>query len=368
MGDRKRQGGPNVRVTLVQLTLPGYRSAFVAGMKAALPGFRVAAGASQIDPTVGLGIPDDIIDIHLSNHFLLGRRLAFQPGARRALKGADVWLLELNPRVLNTWLALIEARLRRRRALLWGHFVGRRSDEVGPRFARRCQVRLAAGVIAYTFEDRDRFATAFPRVDSFCGPNASERADAMAPPPDGPRDSFLYVGRLVEAKGLSMLVEAFRLAVASSMLPASARLVLVGDGPLRDGLLEESRRLRGEATIEVRPATFSSSELDELYGRAVAGVCGGYVGLNLTQSLSRGVPFVYPLVAPHAPEVVLAEEGINALSFAPTEPTALAEALAAMWTMVDSGSLSFERIQSQLLERYSVERMVDGFVDAILKS
>lgn len=354
------------KVALIQLTLPGYRTAFIEGLKGALPGMRVAAGISQLDPTVGLGLPRELVDISLINRFFLRRRLAYQPGARRALLPADVWLLELNPRVINTWLALLEARLRGRRALLWGHFVGRRNNETGPRFARRWQVRLASGVIAYTFEDRDRFASFFPGVAAYCGPNAIERSSQIPPPGRGPRDSFLYVGRLVEAKGLETLVEAFRLAVAASLVPATTRLVLVGDGPLRQQLLAAAERSKEDFTIEVLPGTFSAAQLNCLYDSAIAGVCAGYVGLNLTQSLSRGVPFVYPLRAPHAPEVVLAAEGRNAFSFEPTDACAMSEALGAAWRSVQSGALNFDQIQRDVLERYSVERMVEGFVDAIL--
>jgi len=357
---------PNPKVTLVQLTLPEYRTAFIEGLKDALPGLRVAAGISQLDPTVGLGLPGELIDVSMTNRFVLRRRLAYQSGARQALLPADVWVLELNPRVINTWLALLEARLRGRRALLWGHFVGRRNNEVGPRFARRWQVRLASGVIAYTFEDRDRFASFFPGVAAFCGPNAIERSSQIPPPGRGPRDSFLYVGRLVEAKGLETLVEAFRLAVASSFVPVTTRLVLVGDGPLRQEMLTVAERSKGDLTIEVLPGTFSSAQLNRLYDSAIAGVCAGYVGLNLTQSLSRGVPFVYPLRAPHAPEVVLADEGRNAFPFEPTDASAMSEALGEAWRCVQSGALSFEQIQRDVLERYSVECMVEGFVEAIL--
>jgi glycosyltransferase involved in cell wall biosynthesis len=53
--------------------------------------------------------------------------------------------------------------------------------------------------------------------------------------PDSPREGLVFVGRLVEKKGLEYLLEA--LAILAPEYPQLA-LTVVGDGPLRDGLVE----------------------------------------------------------------------------------------------------------------------------------
>lgn len=57
-----------------------------------------------------------------------------------------------------------------------------------------------------------------------------------------------FLGRLVETKGLSTIIEAL------SVLPASCQAHFVGDGPLRSVLHEEARRLGVSERVTFRPA------------------------------------------------------------------------------------------------------------------
>lgn len=60
------------------------------------------------------------------------------------------------------------------------------------------------------------------------------------PPPDRAEGPVLFVGRLVEKKGVTYLLRA--LAAASAQVPA-LRLVVAGDGPLRDELVAQAAAL-----------------------------------------------------------------------------------------------------------------------------
>lgn len=354
-----------IRCSLTQLALPGYREKFIEELRAALGDQLVlAVGLTQSDPSVRTGISDSLIDIHLNNRFFARRRLVIQPGYRQALKRSDVWFLELNPRVINTWLALVEGRLRRRQTWVWGHFKGRRASDSGPRVARRAMVRLANGVVAYTAAESELFRTTYPRQHVVTAPNASERASSIAAAPHGPRSDFLYVGRLVESKGVAAIVDAFVDARLSGLLPANARLVLVGTGPAEKAVAERLSGLSHVVQVLLVGEVFDSRRLDDLYSRAVAGVCGGYVGLNITQSLTRGVPFIFPTSASlgHAPEISLAEEGVTSFSFNVDVPGAAASVFRTVWDLTAAGKIDHGAIQQATLAQYSVELMAAGFL------
>ncbi|MBY8933977.1 glycosyltransferase [Pseudomonas fluorescens] len=64
---------------------------------------------------------------------------------------------------------------------------------------------------------------------------------SQAPLPVGlPGAYWLGLGRLVEPKGFQLLLDAYALALRSAALPD---LVIVGDGPLREALTDQARRL-----------------------------------------------------------------------------------------------------------------------------
>jgi hypothetical protein len=140
--------------------------------------------------------------------------------------------------------------------------------------------------------------------------------------------------------------------------------VLVGDGPERDALAARVAALPEGTDVFILRGTFDPELLAAHYHRAVAGVCGGYVGLNITQSLVRGVPFVYPTHSNHSPEVSLAAS-TNSFPFDDVTPAGIASAMAAVWRATAEGRVHHALIQRDTLARYSVESMVQGFVDAV---
>lgn len=357
------------RVLLLQLSVPAYRGKFVGLLRARMPNLVVAAGSEYFDPTVRTADVAGIVDVELRNVYLLRRRLAFQRHYRVLLRRTDVWIVELNPRTISSWLVLLEGRLRGVPTIVWGHFTGRSIGVVRPGLGRRLQVRLAGRIVAYTYDDGEKFKKRFPRAFVHVAPNAAELATDVAPVTASSvdRTDFLYVGRLVESKGVGLLLEGFRRACEDGILPSQARLVMVGEGPMREVIRRKSEQtpsLRGRVMLE--PSTFDSDALNALYRSAVAGVCGGYVGLNLTQSLSRGVPFVFPSLAAHAPEIALADEGRNAFPFVGEAPSALAQVLGSVWGRSATGRIDHAEIQRAAVSRYSVELMVAGFQSAII--
>ena len=85
-----------------------------------------------------------------------------------------------------------------------------------------------------------------------------ERFRRAAPPPGG--RTVVAVGRLVEKKGFEVLVQAAALAPLD-------RLVIAGDGPLRDVLLARARELGLEEVVEL-PGALDPDAVRELLERA----------------------------------------------------------------------------------------------------
>ena len=110
-----------VEIALQQVSIGDYRQA-VLDVIYERCGSTVAiwCGPEYFEPTTRTAVtylgPLTIVD----NRFLWGRKLVWQRGVIRPLLGADVAIVELNPRILSNWPILVGRRLRRRRTVLWG--------------------------------------------------------------------------------------------------------------------------------------------------------------------------------------------------------------------------------------------------------
>src|SRR3989440_6688420 len=153
-------------------------------------------------------------------------------------------------------------------------------------------------------------------------------------PPAGRRSpgapfTVLFVGRLVERKGVSHLVDA-----VSQLLPgADVRLVIVGDGPER-ARIEARVRERGlDGRVAVR-GQVSDAELQAAYAGADAFVLPAVVdrrgdteglGVVLLEAMNHRVPVIASAIG-GITDIV--EDGVSGLLVPPGDAPALAAALA----------------------------------------
>ena len=132
-----------------------------------------------------------------------------------------------------------------------------------------------------------------------------------------------FVGQLIERKGLDALVAAWsRLEAEDWSVPP--RLVVAGDGPLRDRLLTWRASLRHPDQVEVRgfiddvPAFWHTCRCAVLPSRAEG------FGLAAAEAAACGLPVVATRTS-SLPELV--EHGRTGLLVAVDDPAALATAL-----------------------------------------
>ena len=356
--------GPSPRFCMLTAVLPEYRQHFLAELAVLAPGrLRVLAGAEHFDPSVRSQVGTDRYDT-VHNVFLLGRRLLVQRGGFRPAVAATVSVVDLNPRSLTAWAVLLTRGALRRRTLTWGHLDPRAGKKARTAQLRSAMRRTGNGMITYTVHERDELLTEAPGTAVWVAPNGLYPATALTGTP-GPRrparTNILYVGRLETPKRPELLVAAF--AAARARLPATTRLVLVGDGSAQPSLAEQAARLGVRDRVQFVGHCGDLGRLRELYSEAACSVSPGYVGLSLTQSLGFGVPMVVADDEPHAPEVELASaETVTWFRARSVEDLAdrLVQACAAPPDHDRSAVLS-----ATVREHYTADAMARGFLAAL---
>ncbi|MGD9754218.1 MAG: glycosyltransferase [Acidimicrobiia bacterium] len=189
-----------------------------------------------------------------------------------------------------------------------------------PELARR--LHGAAGVVTVSRYNVAHLRTVLDAPVHYV-PNGMEAPPAHGPDPDGP---LLCVARLVPKKGIDTLLRA--LAVPGS----TARLELVGDGPLRGELEALVAELGLVGRVRLL-GSLPSDEVAERYRRCSMFVLACRVAADgdrdgmptvLVEAMGRGVPVISTDVAGIAE---LVQHGRTGLLVPPDDPEALAAAI-----------------------------------------
>jgi glycogen(starch) synthase len=172
---------------------------------------------------------------------------------------------------------------------------------------------------------------------------------------------LLCVGRLIPAKGFDLAVKAFASVVIRH---PDARLVLVGDGPEREGLERERlvRDLRLGGAVEVA-GPVAPSRLPDLLGSAT---------LVLVPSRREGLPMVAveagmmarPVVAARVgglPEVIV--DGRTGVLVPPEDARALAHAVCALLADPSRTTELGRRARARVQAMFARDRCVDAHLE-----
>jgi len=183
---------------------------------------------------------------------------------------------------------------------------------------------------------------------------APDTPAARAWPRAGAETRFLFVGRLIESKGLEVLLKAFQ------RLPGG-ELWIVGDGPLRHAMDEAAK---ADARIRVL-GYVEGKELEALYADVDALVVPSHYepwGLVVQEGLANGLPVIATDQVGSAADLV--QTGVNGyiVPAGSEEATASAMRELAAWTR-GQRERSLRRSE-ETLPRVSVARSAEGFIRA----
>ncbi len=176
-----------------------------------------------------------------------------------------------------------------------------------------------------------------------------------------PSRYFLYVGRLVHAKGVFELVEAY--ARLESEIRSEIGLVIAGDGPNHEALAERASRI-APGTIQIL-GFVHREELPELYALADGLIFPTHSdpwGLVVNEAMACSLPVIVTSVAGCALDLV--QDGWNGFVVPPGDPSQLSAAMARL--AADSGLRTEMGAKSRKrVEAYSPAAWAEGIVDAV---
>ena len=276
------------------------------------------------------------------------------------------------------WIALLWCRLSGVRALLWSESTlmdsrstGRVIEWIKRRIVRLCDGFVAAGkaqvdYLKYLGAPADQIWIAPDAVDSDFFTNQSQvfknrrKEIKQALNVDGP--IILYVGRLLDAKGVPDLLAAFERITAQT----GATLFLVGDGPKLDRYQEicRVRKLTSVRFEGFRP----QEELPKYYGIAdllVFPTRSDPWGLVLNEAMCAGLPVVASSAAGATADLV--HPGQNGFVHDPEDVDMIARH---MLTLLSNDDLRrrMGNASRKIIGDFSPQKMAQGFVEAIHNS
>ena len=238
------------------------------------------------------------------------------------------------------------------------------------RFARMCRAHIAAGISSRDY----LLQLGAPPFSVFIAPDAVDvslyaaaaaKARASSAPlrieHELPERYFLYVGRLVEEKGVFDLLAAY--SALDENIRARVGLVYVGEGAAREAL---QRRASNIHHGDIKFCGWVHRErISEFYALADALIFPTHSdpwGLVVNEAMACGLPIVASDVAGCAADLVCPSK--NGFTYRPRDTDALSEimqTLAAQPGLIQSmGAQSLEMIQS-----HTPERCAAGFAAAI---
>jgi glycosyltransferase involved in cell wall biosynthesis len=159
-----------------------------------------------------------------------------------------------------------------------------------------------------------------------------------------------------------LAIQAF--ALAYPHLAVDSKLIFVGSGDAEMVLMKQAAEDLNIADKVIFRGHISAHEtLKQLYHESFVSVSPGYVGLSITQSFGFGVPIIIGRTEPHAPEVECAVEGENCAFFESDNSADFADKLVLFYTQKEKWSVKKASLAEYVREKYSVEKMVEPFLE-----
>ena len=181
--------------------------------------------------------------------------------------------------------------------------------------------------------------------------------------PQKKANSVLFVGRLIDWKGVDFLIQAIH--IVKSQIP-SVSLNIVGDGPerqkfeslVKDLQLENNVRFMGKVTDAELNQAYLGSTLFVLPSTERKGFVMEGLGVVLLEAMASGVPVIGSNTG-GIPDII--KDGVNGLLVQPGDPKALADAIIRILNDQALADRFREAGIKTVSERFSWDRIGDQF-------
>lgn len=315
---------------------------------------------TRIDRTPAFRLPFPAIKF-IGGLWLMMRLFLFLLSRRHRY---DVWHVH-SPRRLGAVAALVASHARRPRVVvkvasaaeLVNGTLARQPDWIG-RFQYFCLKRANVWQAISQRIARGIAERGIPAGRIAAVPNAVDiaRFRPMARDSHGPA-RFLFIGRLVTAKNLFRLLDAFALLVATH---PHAHLRIVGGGPLELALKQHATRLGLDANVEF---TGHRSDVETLLAEADIGVLPSTIE-GLSNTLLECMASELPMVASRVSgSEDLVRPGVNGWLFEPEDVQDLAACLRSAADLSPDQRRTLGRQARATIEHYA---SLDSVLDRIL--
>lgn len=372
-----------IRVTVVDPSLAGYR----------VPFYRRLAAVDDIDLHVlygDTGRPNAQPDgfradyVPRPRYNVGGHPVYWHPAQLQAARSdSHVVVLNWDVHYASLVPALVAARARGVRTILWGHGVNRNDGTIRA-WPRRAVGRLADVLLAYTRQAARRLAeSGFDSDRVFAAPNSLDqtaiqhaRANRLLRPDElhgfkldhdlHPGPVVLFVSRLDRPRRVDVLIQATRILRERF---AQVRTIIVGGGPAESSLRDLVDQLDLNDHVRFVGPVYDETALSAWYCSADAFVFPSFMGLSVLHAMGYRLPVVIgDDISAHGPEAEAVRDRENGLLFRHNDPTDLARKLELL--LCDHALR--ERLAANALRTamygYSIDAMLDGFVAAIRRA
>ena len=176
------------------------------------------------------------------------------------------------------------------------------------------------------------------------------------------KKSILFIGSLIEGKGIFDLLDAFNNAYKTSSI-FKLKLNIVGDGPLRNKVQHFISENRLDKIIQLKGSIYDEQILRDYFKEAIFCVSPNQAGLSVLKSFGYGVPFVTRIDSITGGEKYNILNGVNGILY--ETKNELYDLISNAFSKLDGYYQMGIEAKEYYDKNLTVESMKDNFIEAI---
>lgn len=387
------------KVLIQQLVVPTYRRAFFENLTGN-PDFELEIQGSDSvagEPTTETNESGFRFVSHKCRSFF-GSRFYWQVGMKLPAEygKGDIVVFNSNPRILSNFRLLIAAKRRGCTLVSWGHYMSHTSGRISSWIRKKITAYFSDLYLVYTSREvAEMVAAGYSESIVYALNNTIDTTDienaCRACVPAGSADqlngqtlirrardffetsdtkpapfTLLYCGRILDKSRIDLLFQAFEIInCGSNKSEIPYQLVIVGDGPAKNYLTQEAKRLKLDSQIQWVGALYDQKQLAPWFLEAAAFVFPGAIGLSLNHAMAYGLPVLtHDNPAAHGPEFAYLTPDENGFVFSENDSSALAGTILKVMETRDLQQLS-ENALDTMYNKITMAKMSRNFIRSL---